>query len=305
MNLPDLPHRASPMPGAPPPVSVQSLGSGSSGNAFLVRRGDHIVLLDCGVGIRTINGALRERGLRLDQIDAILLTHEHIDHVRTLPRVLGAGMPVIATQGTFDMITIADNQWLPIGPRRSIEVAGMSIWSLPVSHDAIEPCGFLIEMPEACITIITDLGSWHERLRGAIAVSDLVVLEANHDDDMLRRGPYPPHLKRRVASTVGHLSNHACGTAISSIAADGRSEPDVWLAHLSATNNRPRLAEDTVRDALVTSNVQLSVTALPRQEPGPIWAPPIRESRDSYRPYEEPPGAVRSTQLGFDRLGGC
>lgn len=304
MNLPDLPEYASPMPEATAPVSVQSLGSGSSGNAFLIQRGDQLLLLDCGVGIRTIVGALRERGRRLDQIDGVLLTHEHIDHVRTLPRVLGAETPVIATQGTFDMITIADNQWLPVNPRRSIEVAGMNIWALPVSHDAIEPCGYLIEMPETCITVITDLGSWHERLEEAVAASDLVVLEANHDKDMLRRGPYPPHLKRRVASEVGHLSNLDCGTAIAGLARGGRSEPEVWLAHLSATNNHPKLAEETVREMLAVSNVELTVSALPRREPSPIWTPPPRGPRGPYMPYIEPRRIAAPTQLGIDGLAG-
>lgn len=286
-------------------VSVQSLGSGSSGNAFLIQRGDHTVLLDCGVGIRTIAGALRARGRRIDQIDAILLTHEHIDHVRTLPRLPTTEIPVIATQGTLDTFAIADDQWLPITPRRPIELAGMAIWALPVHHDAAEPCGFLIEMPEACITIITDLGSWHERLEGAIAASDLVVLEANHDDEMLRRGPYPPHLKRRVASAVGHLSNRDCGTAIAAITKGGRSEPEVWLAHLSATNNHPDRAEETVRGMLASSNVGLAVTSLPRLEPGPIWTPPLRGPRDPYAPSKEPLRVAGPRQLGFDGFSGC
>lgn len=300
----NLAERTSPNPGAPPSVSVQSLGSGSSGNAFLVQRGDHIVLVDCGVGIRMIDRALRERGRRLDQIDAILITHEHIDHVRTLPRLAGTGTPVIATQGTFDMITIADSQCLPIDSRRSLGVGGMNIWALPVHHDAIEPCGFLIEMPETCITIITDLGTWHERLEGAVATSDLVVLEANHDSDMLRHGPYPPYLKRRVASAVGHLSNRDCGAAIAGISRDGRSSPEVWLAHLSETNNHPGLAERTVRETLANSNVELSVAALPRRLPGPIWTPSGRVTPNTYMPYDEPQRADGPDQLGFDGLVG-
>lgn len=295
------PEHMSRLSGAPA-VSVQSLGSGSSGNAFLIQRGDHLVLLDCGIGIRTIRQALAKRNRRLDQIDAVLLTHEHIDHVRTLPQVLAAETPVIATRGTFDMLRIPGNQWLPISAPRSVDVAGMSIWALPVHHDASEPCGYLVEMPEARITIITDLGSWHERLEGAIAASDLVVLEANHDDDMLRRGPYPPHLKRRVASAVGHLSNLECATAIAGMARAGRSTPDVWLAHLSETNNCPGLAEATVREVVAKVDVELPVRALPRREPGPIWAPPSIRTRRPYTPFEESHRNAGPTQLGFDGL---
>lgn len=293
---------ASSIPIGCPAISVQSLGSGSSGNAFLVQRDDRVLLIDCGVGIRTITGALRERGRRLDQIDAVLLTHEHIDHVRTLPRVLGIDTPVIATQGTFDMIAIADRQWLPITSQRSIDIGGMSIWALPVSHDAIEPCGFLIEMPETRITIITDLGLWHERLDGAAGASDLVVLEANHDEDMLRRGPYSAHLKRRVASPVGHLSNRVCGSTLASLTKDGRSEPDVWLAHLSETNNRPALAEETVREVLAGADLELAVMALPRRAPGPVWSPRSSTARPQYTRYEEAQPVARPMQLGFDGL---
>ena len=290
------------------PVSVQSLGSGSAGNALLIQRGEHLLLLDCGVGIQTIRAALTARNRRLDQIDAILLTHEHIDHVRTIPRVIGGTTPVVATAGTFDMLRIPERQRHPIGPRQSMEIGGMRLWALPVAHDANEPCGYLIETPETRITIITDLGAWHERLAGAVAISDLVILEANHDEDLLRRGPYPPHLKRRVASAVGHLSNRDCGMALAGVTRHGGTGPEVWLAHLSDTNNRPTLAEATVREALARSDVDLRVSALPRREPGPVWVSgPLSDtaSASRYIPFEEPRQVADGpTQLGFDGLAG-
>lgn len=305
-----MPQTETPLGALPssPPISVQSLGSGSSGNAFLIQRGEHLLLLDCGVGIKTIRRALAARDRRLDQIDAIVLTHEHIDHVRTIPQVIGVTTPVIATRGTLGMLRIADPQCLPIGPRHPIETGGMRLWALPVAHDAHEPCGYLVEMPETRITVITDLGGWHERLAGAVAMSDLVILEANHDEDMLRRGPYPPHLKRRVGSAVGHLSNRDCGMALAGIAKGGRSSPEIWLAHLSDTNNRPALAEATVRKALAESDIELTVSALPRREPGPVWTldPPLDGTlADRFTPYEESrPAVARPTQLGFDGLVG-
>ncbi|MBA2246988.1 MAG: MBL fold metallo-hydrolase [Chloroflexia bacterium] len=299
-----------PLPASPEalPVSVQSLGSGSSGNAFLIQRGEQLLLLDCGVGIRTIRQALTARNRRLDGIDAVLLTHEHIDHVRTIPQVLDSKTPVIATRGTLDRLRIAEPQWRPIQASQPIEINGIRLWALPVDHDANEPCGYLIEMPETTVTIITDLGAWHQRLEGAVAASDLVILEANHDEEMLRRGPYPPHLKRRVGSAIGHLSNHDCGSALAGIAKGGRAAPVVWLAHLSETNNRPTLAEATVREALARNDVELPVTALPRREPGPVWTPgpPAKPTpAGGYRPYEEPPPrATGPTQLGLDALAG-
>ncbi len=280
-----------------PVVRVQSLGSGSSGNAFLIENGESSFLLDCGVGIRTITRAMKDRQRRIADLDAVLVTHEHIDHIRTLPQVLGTDIPVIASSGTFNLTRISDQQWLPITPSTPVEMAGASIRALPVRHDAAEPCGFLIELPSATITILTDLGSWREDLLEPLLASDLIVLEANHDLEMLRRGPYPPHLKRRVGSTIGHLSNENCGAVLADLAKHGSRAPEVWLAHLSDTNNRPELAKATVDNALDRLDRELPITPLPRRTPGPIWtSSDIRESvTRRTRAIARPP-----TQLSFD-----
>ena len=254
-------------------VRVQSLGSGSSGNAFLIQRGDRTLMLDCGVGIRTITRALANLGSNIASLDGILITHEHIDHIRTLPRMTGHDIPIIATPGTAGMADVPGDQRLEIVADRPVDVAGFTIWALGVSHDAAQPCGYLIEMAETRITILTDLGTWQEHLAEPIAASDLIVLEANHDEEMLRRGPYPAHLKRRVASDRGHLSNRASGVALAALAQASHSDPTVWLAHLSATNNKPKIAEEAVRAALMMADLDLPVIALPRKEVGPIWSP--------------------------------
>lgn len=274
-----------------PLVRVQSLGSGSSGNAFLVEHGESSLLLDCGIGIRTIRRVLKDRQRAIADLDAVLVTHEHIDHIRTLPSVLGPGTPVIASRGTFATTRISDAQWLPITPSVPVEIAGAVIWALTVRHDAAEPCGFLIELPTATITILTDLGSWQESLFEPLLASDLIVLEANHDSEMLRRGPYPPHLKRRVSSAVGHLSNEDCGIALAKVARTGSRTPHVWLAHLSDTNNRPNIARVTVEAALDRVDRELSVTPLPRRAPGPVWTPTERRSG---------PVTPDTSQLSFD-----
>jgi len=259
--------------GRHPRVRVQSLGSGSSGNAFLIEHGESSFLLDCGVGIRTIVRAMSARHRTIADIDAVLVTHEHIDHIRTLPQVLGPEVPVVASRGTFSRTCIPDQQWLPITPAAPLEIAGASIWSLTVRHDAVEPCGFMIELPGATISILTDLGSWRTELLEPLLASNLIVLEANHDLEMLRSGPYPPHLKRRVTSDVGHLSNEDCGALLAEVAKQGSRVPTVWLAHLSDTNNRPELAKATVDAHLDRIDRNLSVTPLPRRAPGPIWTP--------------------------------
>ncbi len=264
-------------------VRVQSLGSGSSGNAFLIQHGDRMLMLDCGVGIRTMTKELANLGSNLASLDGILITHEHIDHVRTLPRMIGGEIPIIATAGTASMVDVPDAQRIEMVADRPLEIAGFTIWALGVSHDALQPCGYLIEMPGTCVTVLTDLGTWQDHLAEPIAASDLIVLEANHDEEMLRRGPYPMHLKRRVASDRGHLSNRASGEALAGLATVSHTDPTVWLAHLSETNNRPHVAEETVRAALMMADLDLPVLALPRRTVGPVWT--ARNDAGSREPF--------------------
>lgn len=278
-------------------LRVQSLGSGSSGNAFLIDHGPSSFLLDCGVGIRTITRIMKDRQRSIADLDAVLITHEHIDHIRTLPQVLGRDIPVIASRGTYENTRIPDGQWQPISSSAPVTIGGASIRALEVDHDAAEPCGFLIELPTAAVTILTDLGSWREALLDPLLASDLIVLESNHDLEMLRRGPYPPHLKRRVASAVGHLSNETSGAVLADVARRGTRSPDVWLAHLSATNNRPDVAEATVLGALDRIDRELSVTALPRRTPGPVWTPGESRVPGTHRSR---PGTLPVTQLSID-----
>ena len=268
-RLPDSPSRSA--------IRVQSLGSGSAGNAFLVQRGAQTLMVDCGVGIRTMQAEMRRLGMSPKALDGLLITHEHGDHIRTLNRVMRPDLPVIATEGTADMAGISRAQLLPFERDRPVEFAGFTIWALRVRHDAIDPCGFLIETPETRITILTDLGSWQGHLAEPIAASDLVVLEANHDEQMLWRGPYPAHLKRRVASPVGHLSNETCGLSLVRAMRESRPRTPVWLAHLSDTNNRPAVAEETVQAALTAGGLDHPVLALPRRAPGPVWTAPRRD----------------------------
>lgn len=273
---------SSPAPSSQPVVSVQSLGSGSSGNAFLVTAGATSLLLDCGVGIRTIRRALKERDLVITDLDAVLVTHEHTDHIRTLGCVTGTDVPIISTLGTARRGNIPPPQWERIEFHQPLRVGAIDVWAIMVRHDAAEPCGYLLEANGVRVSVFTDLGSWHDRLASPIAASQLVVLESNHDLDMLQRGPYPMHLKRRVASEVGHLSNADCGTALASTLRSGHQAPDIWLAHLSATNNAPEVAEQATRTALTDADLELPVLALPRTEPGPVWTSQLAGSSGGF-----------------------
>lgn len=281
-------------------VSIQSLGSGSSGNAFLITTNTDVVLLDAGVGIRTITSAMRARQIALHDLETICITHEHSDHVRTLPKVLHAGAALYATDGTAIRSRIPRDQHIRAIADDPIRAGGVTIWPLPVAHDATEPCGFMIEFPDDTrATILTDLGSWNDSLKDFVRASDLIVLEANHDEEMLRNGPYPAYLKRRVASNVGHLSNRHCGIALGNALHGTTHQPEIWLAHLSEQNNRPGLAETTVRAALTARDLDLAVTALPRTSPGHIWTP---KARTAPQPAFMRTLVARAQQLGFEGL---
>lgn len=282
-----------------PDVSVQSLGSGSSGNAFLIQAAGTTLLLDCGVGIRTLNRALRERELRLDDLGAVLITHEHGDHIRSLACVVGRDVPIVSTAGTRRRANIPPPQWEQIGPNVPLAIGPFTVWAMMVSHDAAEPCGYLIEAAGSRISIFTDLGCWHERLVDPIQASDLIVLESNHDHDLLWHGPYPAHLKRRVASAVGHLSNADCATSLATALRGGSNPPEIWLAHLSETNNDPIMARQVTVQALENAGLTLDVTPLPRRSPGPIWTPTRGGTTVAWKPTFSP---VPPTQLTIDAM---
>jgi phosphoribosyl 1,2-cyclic phosphodiesterase len=262
---------------------VRSLGSGSSGNAMIVDDGATLVLIDCGVSFAAIQRGLATIRRQVEEIAAVLISHEHVDHVRALARVQRAGIPVISTAGTARAADISSGprELLRIG--QSVTVRTLSITALPVSHDAAEPCGFQIQSPNGCVTIVTDTGVASDNLWRPLSESDLIILEANHDIQMLKRGPYPAHLKQRVLSHQGHLSNDSCAEALATALKSAKAPVTIWLAHLSAVNNRPDLAVATVAASCCRTQQHL-VEALPRGRMGRLW-----------QPGEQPPG--RPTQL--------
>lgn len=254
-------------------LEVTSLGSGSSGNALLIRTAETTLLIDCGVGVRRLSPALGALGLGLADIDAVVISHEHGDHIRELPRFITAGKPVISTWGTALASRVSPHERLECLSSRPIQFDGIEIVAIPVTHDAAEPCGFLVRTHAGAVTVLTDLGTATGAAAEAIAESQLVVLEANHDEAMLRRGPYPPHLQRRILSDAGHLSNIDCGELLATALRGSRHLPTVWLAHLSETNNRPHLARQTVARRLAACGMALDIQALPRRSASETWRP--------------------------------
>lgn len=253
-------------------MKLISLGSGSSGNAFLLQTEEQTILLDCGVGARTIQKAL----LGCAAPSTVVLSHEHSDHVKSLKSVLRRhACEVVATPGTLKAIG-HEAGWHTVQPGSRLEFGSVSISLVGVSHDAAEPCGFLLESAELKIAILTDLGVVNSDVLDAISAADLVVLESNYDEGMLRRGHYPAHLKRRIRSEVGHLSNEDCAAAlVHSLTSKTRA---VWLSHLSHNNNTPVAAVATVTEALLSAGKDVPVTALARFETSQIL-PYIAPSR--------------------------
>jgi phosphoribosyl 1,2-cyclic phosphodiesterase len=227
--------------------------------------------VDCGIGTRALASGLRLANRSISDLDAVLLTHEHTDHVRALPKIVASQVSVVATAGTARATRLPIASWTHVRGRTSMPLRSLEITALAVSHDAAEPCGYHIRCQSHAITVLTDLGAGHPSLHDFLAESDLIVLEANHDEAMLRAGPYPAHLKRRVLSTSGHLSNADCGSLLTeALPANGRART-IWLAHLSTTNNRPDLAESSVRTALQAQGRNDHVVALPRYNHDVAW----------------------------------
>lgn len=252
-------------------MRVRSLASGSSGNALLVEAAGAVIVVDCGLGARGIRAAIATAGRSVADLDLVLVTHEHGDHISGLSAILAHRVPVFCTAGTARAAQVPTTLWLEAQPATTCSFGAFEIAALPVSHDAAQPAGFRIAAGGRSIVVLTDLGAADDALIAPLADAELVVLEANHDLHMLRSGPYPAHLKRRVLSSSGHLSNAECAELLA-VAFRRHVQPrTVWLAHLSQTNNRPALALATVSQRLARDHLAVPLAALPRRSLGPSW----------------------------------
>ena len=235
-------------------MRICSLFSGSSGNAIFVCTENTKLLVEAGLSGRKIAEALSSIGESLSEISAVLVSHEHIDHVR------GAGvlarrynLPIFASTGTWE----AMEQMIGPVPERNkkvfstyvpFEIGDITITPFPIPHDANEPVGYSFSSAGKKATIATDIGHISMDLLRNFEDSDLLLLESNHDIEMLRMGPYPWPLKQRIAGKQGHLSNDAAGEVIAYMAERGTRK--FLLGHLSKENNFPELAYQTVRSVL-------------------------------------------------------
>lgn len=250
-----------------------SLASGSSGNAYLAEADGTQVLVECGLGPRELEEAMGTVGSHPARLSAILVTHDHSDHLGGARRIAERyEVPIYATAGTLSHWSVQGCQHLrEVRPDVIVRVGEFEVLPFRVPHDGSEPVGFRLEGNGGRVGVLTDLGHVPEGVLGHLRDLELLVLEANHDIDMLWSGPYSPRLKRRIAGKLGHLSNVEAGEAVAS--AGDRAPTQIWLAHLSKANNTPARALEQVGGVLRTRGLgRLRPRSIPRKGKGLHWA---------------------------------
>ena len=244
-----------------------SLFSGSSGNSTYVSTAAGGLLIDAGVSAKRITTALEQRNIDPATIKAVLLTHEHSDHVAGL-RVLCKkyGWPVVASEGTLDALAEQDKIsaeqrlfMLPLNNR--LDIAGMQITPFATPHDSRQCYGFRIDSEDGrSLAMTTDLGYMPQSVLDTIAGCQFLHIESNHDPEMLRNGPYPYWLIQRIRGEGGHLSNQDCAAVLPHLLEAGATR--IVLAHLSEHNNTPQLALECAANALTAAGARVGQDCL-------------------------------------------
>ena len=259
-----------------------SFGSGSSGNCYFLFSDSDGLVIDSGVGIRQLKKHFRDFGLSLSHVRHILVTHDHADHVKSVGSLsIDLQVPVHTTQdvhvGIFRNYCVSKK--IPTDLQRSVEkgkeyvLGDFKVTPFAVPHDSTDCIGFKIEAEGVVFCIMTDVGCVTDEMKQIIGEANYLVIEANHDEEMLKSGPYPSYLKKRIMSTNGHLSNTDCAQAI----AENITEKirHIWLCHLSEENNHPELARKTITSVLASYGIiagkDLQLDILKRKTPTGIF----------------------------------
>lgn len=247
-------------------VSFCPVASGSSGNSIFLSTGATKILIDAGLSGKRLESGLNSIGVDCNDIDAILITHEHSDHTQ------GAGIlsrrfdiPIYATPGTWNAMNrlsmigkIAPKNKMYIYEDESLILNDMRIHPFEIPHDAEQPVGYCVFAEDKKMTVATDIGYITDALKENISGSDILLLESNHDIDLLMNGRYPVQLKRRILSNYGHLSNVSAGRFLAEIMSGNLKH--VFLGHLSEENNRPVLAYETVQNILTANKISVGTS---------------------------------------------
>ncbi len=258
-----------------------SFGSGSSGNCYFISNEQGGLFIDVGVGLKTLKKHCRETAVDISRARYILVTHDHADHVKSVGSLSHAmNLEVYATRKVHDHIDQnfvvhhkVDNslrRYFDIGD--TFHLLGMEIQTIPVPHDSAENVGYRIEYDGVVLVLVTDIGHVTPEIEALIADANYLVIEANHEVEMLQQGAYPDFLKQRILSNLGHLSNADCGLTLAKCATPKLRH--VWLCHLSDDNNTPDLARYTVegvlRDHGIVAGKDFALDVLKRKTPSTV-----------------------------------
>ena len=259
-----------------------SFGSGSSGNCYLLTTPNDALLIDLGVGLRGLKKDFRNYGLSLSMVHHVLITHDHADHIKSVGSFShDYNIPVYATREVHVGINrnycitqkISSELVRVIENSKTYQIGDFSVSPFGVPHDSSDNVGYFIEAEGTNFCVMTDVGTVTDEMKEYIRRARHLVIEANHDEEMVASGPYPQFLKTRILSQTGHLSNRNCALAL----IENMSEDlhNVWLCHLSEENNHPELARKTVesllRDYGIIAGVDIQLEVLKRNSPTGVF----------------------------------
>lgn len=237
------------------------LSSGSTGNAMVVQSGDVKLLVDAGFSCKKMEQLMKDREVAGSELDGILVTHEHSDHIKGLGAMARKyDLPIYANEKTWEEldrqigeIAEANKRVMDTGSMQEFDT--LKVESFGISHDAAEPVGYCFYEGEQKLSLATDLGYMSSKVKEKIMDSDALILETNHDIEMLRMGHYPWNIKRRILSDKGHLSNDAAGEGLCEVL--GGKTKSVYMAHLSQNHNLMDLARLTVNNIVEDNGIHL------------------------------------------------
>lgn len=230
-----------------------TIASGSSGNCLYAGNKDYHILIDAGISAKRVINGLEAFNIKPEQLNGILITHEHIDHIAGIGVLLRKHhIPVYATLGTIEKIkstkslgNMPESAFHPINTHEPFEIGNIEIKAFPISHDASEPVSYTLKNDNKKIGMVTDLGYYDDSIVEQLYQSNILYVEANHDIRMLQVGPYPYYLKQRILGNRGHLCNEMAGKLVNDLAHEQLEK--IILGHLSKENNYPDLALETVK----------------------------------------------------------
>ena len=248
-----------------------SIASGSSGNCIYVGSDSTHILIDAGISGKKTEEGLKELDLSMRDIDGIFITHEHSDHIAGLGVLTRKyEIPIYATKGTIEAIRntaaagrIPEELFHEVRPDEKVIIKDMICNPMRISHDAAEPVAYRISHGRKKAAVVTDLGNYNDYTVESLRGMDVLLLEANHDINMLQVGPYPYYLKQRILSDRGHLSNERAGQLLCRLLHDKLQA--VVLGHLSKENNMPELAYEAVRVEVTMAETGFKINDIPMQ----------------------------------------